>query len=184
MSHMTTNYKNPKTDSFEQVHGLHGRMFVETGSVDPTENRQYFMFHEFSTTAGATEVIKVVIASDTVMNAFSIKVMSGKARVEITTGSTPGGTFSQTVPIFPVNGMSTAPARASTTVMTSGGTAVNGTVMDLFLVNTGDNVNQSSGITSGEDFAIGFPTGTYYIRVTNTDNATSAGLIKALWTEL
>jgi hypothetical protein len=56
--------------------------------------------------------------------------------------------------------------------------------MDLFLVNTGDNVNQSSGVTSGEDFAIGFPAGTYYIRITNTDNSTAAGLVKALWTEL
>ncbi len=184
MSHMTTNYKNPVTDSFEQVHGLHGRMFVETGSVDPTENRQYFMFHEFSVASAASEIVKVVIAGNTVMNAFSIKVMSGQARVEIVAGGTEGGTFNQSITLFPVNGMTTAVPRTSTTVMTSGGTLTGGTVMDLFLVNTGDNVNQSSGITSGEDFAIGFPAGTYYIRVTNTGNSTSAGLVKALWTEL
>lgn len=184
MSHMTTNYVNPLTDSFEQVHGLHGRMFVDSGGVVPTENRQYFMFHEFLVPSAGTEVVKVVIAGDTVMNAFSIKVMSGKARVEIVSGGTEGGTFNQTIPLFPVNGMSTAVPRASTTVMTSGGTVTGGTTMDLFLVNTGDNVNQSSGVTSGEDFAIGFPAGTYYIRVTNTDNTASAGLVKALWTEL
>ena len=184
MSHMTTNYVNPVTDSFEQAHGLHGRLFVETGSVNPTENRQYFMFHEFSMSASGTEIVKVVITGDTVMNAFSIKVMSGTARVEIVVGGTEGGTFSQTIPLRPVNGMSTATPRTSTTVMTSGGTLTGGTTMDLFLVNTGDNVNQSSGVTSGEDFAIGFPAGTYYIRVKNTDNSTAAGLVKALWTEL
>ena len=184
MSHMTTNYKNPLTDSFEQVHGLNGRMFVDVGGFNPVANRDYFMFHEYSIAAGATEVIKVAITSDTVMKAFSIKVMSGKARVEIVAGGTAGGSFSQSIPIFPVNGMSSAIPRNSTTVMTSGGTQTGGTVMDLFLVNTGDNVQQSSGVTSGEDFAIGFPAGTYYIRVTNTDNSTAAGLIKALWTEL
>jgi hypothetical protein len=184
MSHMTTNYLNPKSGFFEQAHGMHGRIFVETGSVNPTENRQYFMFHEFSMSANATEVVKVVITGDTVMNAFSVKVMSGKARVEIVAGGTAGGSYSQSIPIFPVNGMSSATPRNSTTVMTSGGTLTGGTTMDLFLVNTGDNVNQSSGVTSGEDFAIGFPVGTYYIRITNTDNSTAAGLVKALWTEL
>jgi hypothetical protein len=181
---MTTNYVNPITDSFEQAHGLHGRIFVDAGGVTPTENRQYFMFHEFSIGAAGTEVVKVVITGDTVMNAFSVKVMSGKARVEIVAGGTEGGTFSQAIAKFPVNGMSTATPRTSTATMTSGGTLTGGTVMDLFLVNTGDNVNQSSGVTSGEDFAIGFPAGTYYIRVTNTDNSTAAGLVKALWTEL
>ena len=184
MSHMTTNYKNPITDSFEQVHGLNGRMFVDAGGFNPAANRDYFMFHEYSIPSSGTEVVKVVIAGNTVMRAFTIKVMSGKARIEIVAGSTEGGTYSQSIPIIPVNGMTTAAARASTTVMTSGGTATNGTVMDLFLVNTGDNVQQSSGVTSGEDFAIGFPAGTYYIRVTNTDNSTASGLIKALWTEL
>lgn len=184
MSHMTTNYLNPKTGFFEQAHGIHGRIFVEAGSVDPTDNRQYFMFHEFSVASAGTEVVKVVITGDTVMNAFSIKLMSSSARITITTGSTEGGTYNQTVPVLPVNGMSTAVPRASTTTITSGGTATNGNVMDLFLVNTGDNANQSSGITSGEAFAIGFPAGTYYIRVTNTGNSTAAGLVKALWTEL
>lgn len=184
MSHMTTNYLNPQTGYFEQVHGLHGRMFVDTGGVNPTENRQYFMFHEFTLQASGTEVVKVVIAGDTVMDAFSIKLMSGKGRVEIVAGGTAGGTFNQNIAIFPVNGMSTATPRATTTTMTSGGTLTGGTTMDLFLVNTGDNVNQSSGVSVGEDFAIGFPAGTYYIRITNTDNSATTGLIKALWTEL
>ena len=184
MSHMTTNYLNPKTGFFEQAHGLHGRIFVDAGGVNPSENRQYFMFHEFSVASAATEVIKVVITGDTVMNAFSIKLMAGKGKVEIVSGGTAGGTFDQSIPVFPTNGMSTATPRAATTTMTSGGTLTGGTTMDLFLVNTGDNVNQSSGVTVGEDFAIGFPAGTYYIRITNTDNSTTSGLVKALWTEL
>lgn len=184
MSHMTTNYLNAAMDSFEQVHGLNGRMFVDCGGLSPTSNRQYFMFHEFSLAAAAVEIVKVVVVGDTIMNAFSVKVMSGKARIEIVSGGTEGGTFNQSIPKIPVNGMSTAVPRASTSTFTSGGTLTGGTVNDLFLVNTGDNTNQSSGITSGEDFAIGYPAGTYYIRITNTDNSTSAGLVKALWTEL
>lgn len=184
MSQMTTNYLNPVAGWFEQVHGRHGRMFVDTGGVNPVDNHHYFMFHEFTTAAGATEVVKVVITGNTVMQAFSIKVMAGKARVEIVSGGTEGGTYSQSVPVFPTNNMTTAPARATTTTITSGGTLTGGTTLDLFLVNTGDNINQSSGVSVGEDFAIGFAAGTYYIRVTNTDNSTTTGLIKALWNEL
>lgn len=184
MSQMTTNYLNATRDSFEQVHGLNGRMFVDCGGLSPTNNSQYFMFQEISLAASAVHVVKVVVVSDTILNAFTVKIMSGKARIEIVYGGTEGGTFSQNIPLIPVNGMSTAVPRASTSTFTSGGTQTGGTVNDLFLVNTGDNVNQSSGITSGEDFAIGYPAGTYYIRITNTDNSTTAGLVKALWTEL
>ena len=184
MSHMTTNYLNPVSGFFEQAHGQHGRIFVDVGNVSPKDNQHYFFFHEYSVPASGTEVVKVVITGDTVMESFIIKIMAGTARVEIVSGGTEGGTFSQAVPIFPVNGMSTAPVRASTTTVTSGGTITGGTTLDLFLVNTGDNVNQSVGISVGENFQIGFPAGTYYIRVTNTDNSTSSGLIKALWHEL
>ena len=184
MSHMTTNYLNPTSGFFEQAHGQHGRIFVDAGNVSPKDNQHYFFFHEYSVAALGTEVVKVVITGDTVMESFIIKIMSGTARVEIVSGGTEGGTFSQTVPVFPVNSMSTAPVRASTTTITSGGTVTGGTTLDLFLVNTGDNVNQSVGISVGENFQIGFPAGTYYIRVTNTGNSTSTGLIKALWHEL
>ena len=184
MSHMTTNYLNPISGFFEQAHGQHGRIFVDAGNFSPTDSQHYFMFHEYSVVASGTEVVKVVITGDTVMESFVIKVMAGTARVEIVSGGTEGGTFSQTVPVFPVNGMSTAPVRASTTTVTSGGTLTGGTTLDLFLVNTGDNVNQSTGVSVGENFQIGFPAGTYYIRVVNTDNSASYGLIKALWHEL
>ena len=184
MSQMTTNYLNPVTDSFEQVHGLQGRMLVDISAVDPTNNTRYFMFHEYSAASSGTEVIKVVITGNTIMESFAIKVMSGTARIEILTGGTEGGTFSEPVPVFLVNNMTTAVPRSTTTTMSSGGTLTGGTTLDLFLVNTGDNVQQSSGVSVGELFAFGFAAGTYYIRVTNTDNSTSTGLIKALWREL
>lgn len=184
MSHMTTNYLNPVSGFFEQVHGLHGRIFVDAGNISPPDNKHYFMFHEYSVSSNGTEVVKVVITGDTVMESFIIKVMAGTARVEIVSGGTEGGTFSQSVPVFPTNTMSTAAPRASTTTVQSGGTVTGGTTLDLFLVNTGDNAHQSVGVSVGETFQIGFPAGTYYIRVTNTDNSASSGLIKALWHEL
>ena len=184
MSQMTTNYLNPKTDFFEQVHGMHGRMFVDASNINPADNDHFFMFHEYTVAASGVEVVKVVITGDTIMQAFTIQVMAGSARVEIVTGGTEGGTYSQTVPVLPVNNMSTAAPKTSTTTVTSGGTHTGGTTLDLFLVNTGDNINQSSGVTVGEAFSFGFAAGTYYIRVTNTDNSTSNGLIKALWIEL
>lgn len=182
MSQMTTNYLNPVTGWFEQVHGHNGRMHVSGETdVDPADNRSYFFFHEYTLAASAVEIVKVVITGDTVMRRFDIKLMAGQARIEIVSGGTEGGTFGTTVPILPINGMSTAETRATGTTVTAGGTLTGGTTLDLFLM---DFTNQSAGGSVGEAFSIGFSAGTYYIRVTNTDNSEITGLIKALWREI
>ena len=181
MSQMTTNYLNPVSGWFEQVHGHHGRMLVDSGGVDALSNRQYFMFHEFSVAQDAVTAVKVVPTGDVIMRVFDIKIMSGSARVEIVAGGTEGTAFTNAVPIFPINNMSTAAPRTATTTMNNGGSVTGGTTMDLFLV---DLSNQASGTNVGEGFSIGFPAGTYYIRITNTDNSTITGIVKALWEEI
>lgn len=181
MSQMTTNYLNPVSGWFEQAHGHHGRIYVDINGVNPVSNRQYFMFHEFSAATGTNTAVKVVTTGDAIMLQFDVKLMSGSARVEIVAGGTEGTAFSNTVAIFPINNMSTATPRATTTTMQNGGSVTGGTVMDLFLL---DITNQANGSSVGENFAIGFPAGTYYIRVTNTDNSTITGTIKARWEEI
>lgn len=183
MSHMTTNIMNRKTGWFEQVQGSNGRMFVEDGNSAFYEGRQYFTFKEFSIATAGVGVFKVVITENVIMRDFFVVLELSNARVEIVTGGTEGGTFNSALPLMQTNNTTTVPDRVSTSNMTYGGTLTGGTTLDLFLLNSGNNLNQAVGQQGGEAFPIGFAPGTYYVRITNTGNTTATGLFKARWTE-
>jgi hypothetical protein len=183
MSHMSTNILNAKTGWFEQVEGANGRMFVEDGNSAFYDGRQYFTFKELSIAQGGVGVVKVVITENVVMRDFFVVLEVSNARVEIVSGGTEGGTFNSALPLMQTNNMTTVADRASTSVMTYGGTLTGGTTLDLFILNSGNNLNQSVGQQGGEQFPVGFAPGTYYVRITNTGNTTATGLFKARWTE-
>jgi hypothetical protein len=183
MSQMTTNTLNAKTGWYEQVHGSAGRLFVEDGNSAFYEGRQYFTFNEFSIAQAAVGVYKVVITEDVIMRDFFVQLGVSVTRVEIVAGGTEGGSFATLLPISSTNNMLRTPVTASTSTMSYGGTHTGGTVLDLFLLNSGNNLNQAVGSQGGEQFPVGFPPGTYYVRITNTGNATATGLFKARWTE-
>lgn len=184
MSLMSTNYvqaQNP--DVFERAKGAAGRLFVEDGNSAFYEGRQYFTFHQFSVAQAAAGVYKVVVTEDVIMRDFFVVLELSAATAEIVTGGTEGGTFDTTLSIQRTNNMLRTPARATTSTMSYGGTHTGGTVLDKFLLNSGNNLNQAVGAQGGEQFPVGFPPGTYYVRITNTGNTTATGLFKARWTE-
>jgi hypothetical protein len=183
MGQMTTTYVNPRTGWFEQAHGAAGVMLFEPSNRAFNEGRQYFTFADVSIAQGATKVIKVVITSDTVMRDFFVDMVTSNTRVEIVSGGTEGGTFNSPLTIQRTNNISSVPARVSTTTMTTGGTLTGGTILDKFLLYAGNNANQSTAQHGGEAFPVGFPAGTYYVRIVNIGNTTATGLFKARWSE-
>lgn len=184
MSLMSTNYVQSQTpDVFERAKGAAGRLFVEDGNSAFYQGRQYFTFSEFSIAQAATGVYRVVLTQDVIMRDFFVQLIVSDATVEIATGGTAGGTFNNTLTIQATNNMLRTPVRASTTTMTYGGTHTGGTVLDKFILISGNNLNHATGQVGGEQFPTGFPPGTYYVRITNTGNTTATGLFKARWTE-
>jgi hypothetical protein len=183
MGQLVTTYANPRKGWLEQAQGGAGVMLFEPSNAAFREGRQYFTFLDLSIAQGATQVIKVVIASDTIMRDFFVDMVTSNTTVEIVAGGTEGGTFNSSLTIQRTNNMSIAPERATTTVMTTGGTLTGGTVLDKFLLYAGNNANQSTRQHGGEDFPVGFPAGTYYVRIVNIGNTTATGLFKARWSE-
>jgi hypothetical protein len=45
------------------------------------------------------------------------------------------------------------------------------------------NFQKSTSATASQENPVGFPVGTYYIRITNTDGATASGIFRARWEE-
>ena len=183
MGQLVTTYTNPRKGWFEQAQGGAGVMLFEESNIAFREGRQYFTFTDVSIAQGATKVIKVVITSNTVMRDFFVDMVTSNVTVEIVSGGTEGGTFNSALTIQRTNNMSTVPARVSTTTMTTGGTLTGGTILDKFLLYAGNNANQSTARHGGEEFPVGFPAGTYYVRIVNIGTTTATGLFKARWSE-
>lgn len=184
MSLMTTNFvQSHAPDVFERAQGAAGRLFVEDGNSAFYQGRQYFTFREFSIAQAATGVFKIVITQDVIMRDFFVQLIVSDTTVEIVTGGTEGGTFNSTLVLQQTNNMLRTPDRVSTSTMTYGGTHTGGTVLDKFILISGNNLNQATGQVGGEQFPVGFPPGTYYVRITNTGSTTATGLFKARWTE-
>ena len=163
--------------------GDYARLRVDVGQTGFFAGREARTFYEFSIASGATQVIKVVAPSDTIVQQLSIDLYLSEIRLELVVGGTEGGTFATPLPIFKTNTMSTASNYVPQVTMNRGGTHTGGTVVDLIQTLTDTNPNKATPAGASEDSPQGFAAGTFYIRLINTDGATATGIFRARWEE-
>jgi hypothetical protein len=161
----------------------YARLRVDVGQTGFFAGREARTFYEFSIASGASQVIKVVSATDTVLQSFGVETFLAEIRTELVVGGTEGGTFDTALPILKTNTMSTASNYTPQVTMNRGGTHTGGTVVDLLISISGANRNKSISAGASEDLPQGFAAGTFYIRLTNTDGATASGIFRARWEE-
>jgi hypothetical protein len=141
--------------------------------------REFRTFKEFSIPQNQSFNIKVVSTKDTIVYQFGADLSAGSVKIELVTGGTEGGTYSQTAPVFRCNTMSIAPVVTSGITFTANGTHTGGTVVDLLFADVGKGVDASA----SKEYPQGFAAGTFYIRITNLSNQTSTGIFRARWEE-
>lgn len=163
--------------------GDYARLRVDVGQTGFFAGREARTFYQFEIASGATQVIKVVSQTDTIVQMFSVELDLAEIKLELVVGGTEGGTFDTPLPIFKTNTMSTASDYTPTVTMNRGGTHTGGTVVDLLTAISGDNVNKSVSQSASENLPQGFSAGTFYIRLTNTDGNTAQGIFRARWEE-
>ncbi len=163
--------------------GPYARMRVDVGQTGFFAGREARTFYEFSIDSGATQVIKVVAPTDTIVQMFAVELELAEIRLELRVGGTEGGTFDTALPIFKTNTMSTASDYVPQVTMTRGGTHTGGTLVDLLTAVSGANPNKSVASSATEALPQGFAAGTFYIKLTNTDGATATGIFRARWEE-
>lgn len=163
--------------------GEWARLRVDQGNTAFFAGREFRTFYEFSIATGATQVIKVVAPIDTIVQTFGAELDLAELRLELRFGGTEGGTFNTPLPIFKTNTMSTASSYSGQITMAVGGTHTGGTVVDLLTLISGDNANKAISTSASEQLPQGFPAGTYYIKLINTDGATATGIFRARWEE-
>lgn len=163
--------------------GNYSRLRVDVGQTGFFAGKEARTFYEFSIATGATQVIKVVAPVNTVLQTFGVELNIAEIRLELAIGGTEGGTFETALPIFKTNSMSTQSGYTPQVAMAVGGTHTGGTIVDLLTAFSGDKLKKSLASTASEVLPQGFPAGTYYIRIINTDGATATGIFRARWEE-
>ena len=163
--------------------GVYARMRVDVGQTGFFAGREARTFYEFSIASGASQVIKVVALSNTIVQTLSVELLLAEIRFELLIGGTEGGTFVTPLPIIKTNTMTTASDYLPQVTMNVGGTHTGGTLVDLLTLHSGDNKNKAIASTAAENLPQGFAAGTFYIKLTNTDGATASGIFRARWEE-
>lgn len=163
--------------------GQYSRIRVDVGQTGFFAGREARTFYEFSIASGATQVIKVVAPVNTIVQMFAVELELAEIRVELVVGGTEGGTFNTALPIFKTNTMTTASSYTPQVTMHRGGTHTGGTVVDLLTAVSGANAQKSVASSASENSPQGFPAGTYYIRLINTDGNTANGIFRTRWEE-
>lgn len=168
---------------FTDGNGPYARLRVDIGQTGFFAGREFRTFYEFAIPSGQAQVIKVVAPLDTIVQAFGADLFLAELRIELRAGGTEGGTFSTALPIIPANSMSTVSEYTPQVTMAVGGTHTGGTVYDLLLLYSGANANKASATSATEASPQGFPAGTYYLTLQNTDGNTATGIFRARWEE-
>ena len=163
--------------------GEYSRLKVDVGQTGFFAGREARTFYEFNIASGATQVIKVVSPTDTIVQQLSLDLFLAEIRLELAVGGTEGGTFDTPLPIFKTNTMSTASSYTPQVTMNRGGTHTGGTIVDLIQTITDTNANKATPAGASEESPQGFAAGTFYIRLINTDGATATGIFRARWEE-
>lgn len=174
---------HPPLKLMTDSNGPYSRIRVDVGQTGFFAGREARTFYEFSIASGANQVIKVVAPVNTIVQTFGVELYLAAIRLELIVGGTEGGTFNTPLPIFKTNTMTTASSYTPQITMNRGGTHTGGTVVDLLTAVSGANQNKSVASSASENLPQGFPAGTYYIKITNTDGATATGIFRARWEE-
>lgn len=174
---------HPPVALLTDENGPYARLRVDTGQTGFFAGREAYTFYKYSIPTATSQVIKIVSSMDTILQMFGANLNAAALDIELVMGGTEGGTFGTALPILKTNTMSTASAYTPSTTMAIGGTHTGGTVVNVLQLIAGSPANQAVEQTATNDLPFGFPAGTYYIRLINTDGATATGVFRARWEE-
>lgn len=164
------------------------RVRVDVAQTSFFEKREFRTFKEWSDPLnteipnGQTYVIRAVVGGDIILAGLDITLDNGQVRVETVVGGTPGGSFSETLPIINRNTMAEGPVAPSpNVVLTAGGTHTGGTLLDVLRLKVENQSGAASsvGVAGGDERGVG--ANTYYFRIVNIGAGVVEGTFHARW---
>ena len=166
-------------------------MRVDSAQTSFFEGREFRTFKELSILTATTYVIKVVTPIDLILNSLEATIDQGSLRVSTHVTGTEGGSFSEVLPVFGANRMTSRRVGYagvggyydSQVVLTAGGTHAGGIELDIIRLKANNNLNQAASVGSSPFDERGVAAATYYFRLQNIGADTVTGTFKARWEE-
>ena len=170
---------------FTDSYGDNMRIRVDPAQTSFFAGREFRTFKELNIGAGNTYVVKAVVPINIVLFGLDLVLDNGFVRVGTYIGGTEGGSFSEVLPKFGRNTMSSIPQPpyVSQVVLTAGGTHTGGTELDVLRLLVANASGQSSSVGAEISDERGIGAGTYYFRLLNSGAGTATGVFKARWEE-
>ncbi len=169
------------------------RLRVDPDQTSFWEGREFRTFKELSIAGNAEYVIKAVVPINIILVKLEVSIEAGFVRVGTYAGGTSGGSFSETLPIFPANNMSAGNDHRKNysgniytvqSALTAGGTHTGGTEIDVVRLKTASVTVQAQSVGSSPFDQRGVAANTYYFRLLNLSAMdTITGTFKARWEE-
>lgn len=165
------------------------RLRVDQEQIGFWAGHEFRTFKELSIAAAATYVVKAVVPINIILTGLELLLDAGSIRLGTYVGGTPGGSFSETLPIFARNNMTERPTVQGggyylpQVVLTAGGTHTGGTELDVLRLMTAQVAVQASSVGAAQGDERGVGANTYYFRLNNFSAVTATGTFKARWEE-
>lgn len=169
------------------------RLRVDVAQTSFFEGREFRTFKELNIATGSTYVVKAVVPINIVLFGLDVNIEGGHLRLGTYVGGTEGGAYSETLPVFNANNMSSGIDRrknysgsvyAAQVVLTAGGTHVGGTELDVVRVLASNATAHSQSVGAAPQDERGIAAATYYFRLLNLSGTDAiTGTFKARWEE-
>ena len=161
------------------------RLRVDVGQTGFFAGREFRTFREFAIPAGQTLVLRVTVPINVILMEQALEIDAGSLRITNASGGTPGGTFSETLPIIGKNNMTDRPSPFYVNQVTfhAGGTHTGGFVFDIHRAVAATATAQQITVGNVVGDERGVAPNTYYIRYENIGSGTATGTLWLIWEE-
>jgi len=142
-------FRNMINEIAEALRSFRGAQLVHIGGTGFWEGKQFRSFFEFTTTGTELIVLRLVATQPFLLQYEALTVHKGEARVEIRTGSAPGGTW-VALPNNVQSKYRIGVTPVSTISLSTGGIATGGIVREpiRIIAGTGGSVKAATSVSS------------------------------------
>lgn len=166
------------------LEGIAPRLRVDVGQTGFFAGREFRTFKELNIAASDSLTIRINCIVNTIAFGLTVAIGSGALRLATVVGGTPGGVFSDVLPVIGRNTMIGTPAYVAQNSAAAGGTHTGGTEIDVIRLKTNNNTNQATTIGTETGDERGVAPGTFYLRFTNLSATDAvAGVFRLRWEE-
>lgn len=165
--------------------GANRRLKVDDDDTQFLNGRQARTFREFSIPTGQTLVLRITVPINLDLLEQSVELDAGSLRITNASGGTPGGTFSETLPVIGKNNRTDRPTPLYVPQVTfeAGGTHTGGFIFDIHRAVAATATAQQRTVGNVIGDKRGVAPNTYYVRYENIGNGTATGTLWFIWEE-